>query len=165
MFDLWGNVRNVFTSIRNFIIKTIQDAIDFFMRKINDAKDAVSDLAGSIPGVGTATSIVEKGSGLLGGIGSAFGKISPFHVGTQNFGGGLAQVHKDEIISMPQGSKVFTRRQSENMVSMGIAKSLAKVLGQQKSNNVNFNAPITFGGTRGMRQEQDMFANLLMKSL
>ncbi len=44
-------------------------------------------------------------------------KIPSFAVGVENFSGGLAYVHRDELVSLPKGSNVFTKRETREMLT------------------------------------------------
>lgn len=43
-------------------------------------------------------------------------KIPQFDKGVENFAGGLAYVHKDELIELPNGSNVYTKNETKRMV-------------------------------------------------
>jgi len=61
-----------------------------------------------------------SGGGGLGDIASAIFKLIPgFASGTSSAPGGLAYVHKDELINLPRGSQVYTAAQTRAMTRGG----------------------------------------------
>lgn len=51
------------------------------------------------------------------GVGVTAARIPSLDVGVTNFAGGLAKIHKDEIVRLPAGADVFTRAQSRRLLS------------------------------------------------
>jgi hypothetical protein len=64
---------------------------------------------------GTIVSIAEAAA-IVAGAAVAKGAISSFETGTRDAPGGLAYVHKDEMISLPAHSQVYTKNETKNMM-------------------------------------------------
>ena len=66
-------------------------------------------VAGTIVSVGEAAAIVAAAS-------IAKSAISSFAIGTRDAPGGLAYVHKDELINLPAHSQVYTKQETKQMM-------------------------------------------------
>lgn len=55
---------------------------------------------------------------------NAFSDVKKYATGTQNHPGGLAYVHKDELVDLPRGSKVHTKAQTKRL--MDPSKAMAR---------------------------------------
>jgi len=65
-------------------------------------------------------------------------KIPSFNTGVRNFSGGLAYVHKDELVELPGGSNVYTKNETRSIINNNRSNSTnGKV-----TNNYNINLNI-----------------------
>lgn len=117
-------------------VESVADTISLAAnREIKSAEDAAKAIANAIrdeirayiaKAVAGALSKEFASKGLLGAItagaaaaavGIAFNAFIPsFRHGTDNFEGGLAQVHKDEIIALPRGTAIKSQSESRRLM-------------------------------------------------
>jgi hypothetical protein len=64
---------------------------------------------------GTVLSIAETAA-IVAGAAVAKGGIDSFAIGTRDAPGGLAYVHKDELINLPAHSQVYTKQETKQMM-------------------------------------------------
>lgn len=78
----------------------------------------IDDAMGSSGGGGNAGGFNDGGgaSGSGGGGSSGFGSRA---IGERNWGGGLVQVHRDEILAIPSGAHIFTPTEARQMAAGG----------------------------------------------
>lgn len=156
-----SNVINMVLSVLDGLMTAIHGIIEFIIgvftgdweRAWNGVKEIVSGVAGAIGGImkGSINGIISSINGFLGGLngikipdwvpglgGKAFSipLIPQLAKGTNNWKGGLAQVHErgGEIIDLPKGTRVYPHDESirkarqEGSLSVQIAKLADQII-------------------------------------
>lgn len=99
----------------------LKDFVGYFLEELQYmlAAAAAADLGDLIFGKR------DQNGNRSGGLGSVLHslKIPGFATGTNFAPGGLAYVHKDELIDLPRGSRVYTAAQTRNLFSSGLTGS------------------------------------------
>lgn len=103
--------QGVFEEMGGYISAPLKAALG----PLGDLTSGLSNLIGMAKSAKDALTGV--GGGGVGGLRNT--KVPSFDVGTSHFAGGLAKVHKDEIVNLPAGSKVNTKSKSDRMTGGG----------------------------------------------
>lgn len=154
--QVWEGAKNIVIGAVNAIISVFKGMINTITSGINTAVDAINSISVDIP----------KGVPGVGGkhIGFNVGKIPQLASGTNNWAGGIVQVHErgGEIIDLPNGSRVYPHDESikkarkEGKQNISIAKLADSIIVRedadidkiatalyQKLNKVAFNQGVT----------------------
>lgn len=110
--DIVGGLIQIGKGILQVIIAPIVAIINIVIGLINNVIGLINKINIKVP----------DWVPLIGGKTIAFNipKIPPFvpsfATGVENFSGGLAYVHKDELVALPKGSSVFTKKETRELL-------------------------------------------------
>lgn len=112
---IFANVGSALTSLSTIFSSVFSGIMKVVKKAYNFVKPLIEGIGGAVSGISGAVS-----SG-LGWIASKMSGSKKNATGTKYFSGGLSLVgeHGPEIVQMPRGSKVYTNRESQNMLSGG----------------------------------------------
>lgn len=112
---VFANVGSALTSMSSIFTSVFRGIMNIVQKAYNFVKPLIDGIGGAVSGISGAVS-----SG-LGWIASKMSGGKKNATGTKYFSGGLSLVgeHGPEIVQMPRGSKVYTNRESQNMLSGG----------------------------------------------
>lgn len=121
--DAWGFIVGLFQGIGTSISTALGNVYNFLTDPFQRAFDWISGLAGRIVGsIGNIGAMLRDAIGgwdIPGPLGLVRDVIPGFAKGVRNFSGGLAIVGEEgpELVRLPQGSDVYTNRESAAMAN------------------------------------------------
>ncbi|HPO48690.1 MAG TPA: phage tail tape measure protein [Spirochaetota bacterium] len=126
----FSKMTKFFKDLPEFFKGIGKSIINFLIDPINSGIDLINGIKIDVP----------KWVPIIGGKKFGFGipKIPSFNTGVRNFSGGLAYVHKDELVELPGGANVYTKNETKSIFNNNRSNSTnGKV-----TNNYNINLNI-----------------------
>ena len=134
----WDKITTFFKGLPTFFKGIWDNIVNGIEKSFNKMTKFFESLPSFFKGIGKSiinflVSPINSGINLINGIkidvpnwvpiigGKKFGfdipKIPSFNTGVRNFSGGLAYVHKDELVELPGGSNVYTKNETRSIAN------------------------------------------------
>lgn len=163
--DIWGWITGIWGGAVNWFSRIWDGIADGAKGPANSIRSVFSSVFEDIKNIARSSVnwVIDRVNGMIGGINSVadkvpgapkLGKIPHLYKGARNFSGGLAVVgdingQGGELVSLPQGSNVYTNKESKSMLA--------------GAGSVNIN--INVGALMGTDVEARKFAQIMFSHL